>query len=182
MSASANQELVEALKQRYGYRSYEMIPTGEFDSDGWERSTPGPTQYSFAHHPLIESAMAALSAGQATEPVAERGSPCGNDADWVLAMAGALGTDSGILVPIVPSREGFRQLFDEVRRRAAGQVIPEPPAGVEKIMALVDDYTDHFVEVASQKIPFVADVVVLKAKKNGIRTALAGLARVEIRP
>lgn len=47
---------------------------------------------------------------------------------------------------------------------------PEPD--IEKIMALVDDYTDHFVECCQHTAPTMADYVVLKAKKNAIRAAL----------
>jgi hypothetical protein len=37
------------------------------------------------------------------------------DTDWVLAMAEALGTDSGYSVPIVPTAEAFRELFAAIR-------------------------------------------------------------------
>jgi hypothetical protein len=50
--------------------------------------------------------------------------------DWVLAMAGALGSDCGLHVPIVPSVEAFRKLFAEVRAQAA------PAAPAERWQAL----------------------------------------------
>lgn len=40
------------------------------------------------------------------------------DLEWILAMAEALGTNSGLSVPIVPDVEAFRKLFEEVRARA----------------------------------------------------------------
>jgi len=43
------------------------------------------------------------------------------DRDWILAMAAALGTDSGYKVPIVPKPEPFRELFDSLRASAAGE-------------------------------------------------------------
>jgi hypothetical protein len=51
-------------------------------------------------------------------------SPLGRDADWVLAMGEALGMNSGYSVPIVPTPEAFRRLFDAVR---AGHPAPSEP-------------------------------------------------------
>lgn len=39
------------------------------------------------------------------------------DADWIWAIAQALGTDSGFNVPIVPDVEAFRKLFEAVRAK-----------------------------------------------------------------
>jgi len=50
-------------------------------------------------------------------------SPLGRDADWALARAKALGTDSGYSIPIVPSVEAFRELFAAVRSTPEA---PEP--------------------------------------------------------
>lgn len=54
-------------------------------------------------------------------------SPLGRDADWALAMAEALDSDSGYSVPIVPSPDAFRALFAAVR---ATKAAPEPVAPV----------------------------------------------------
>lgn len=62
------------------------------------------------------------AARAADEPPAN---PMGRDADWVLAIGHALGLDSGYKVPIVPKPEVFRELFDEVRRRAS-----QPPTEI----------------------------------------------------
>lgn len=40
------------------------------------------------------------------------------DADWILAMAAALGTDSGYFIPIAPSAAAFQDLFDAIRAEA----------------------------------------------------------------
>lgn len=53
-------DLIESLIQTYGYRSYDMIPTGKVSADGWHESVPGPTKYSFKFHPLIERVISVL--------------------------------------------------------------------------------------------------------------------------
>jgi hypothetical protein len=40
------------------------------------------------------------------------------DQDWILAMVGALGADSGFKVPIVPTVEVFQELFAAIRAQA----------------------------------------------------------------
>ena len=47
------------------------------------------------------------------------------DRDWVLAMAYALGTDSGHDVPIVPKIEPIKALFDAVRATARNDALEE---------------------------------------------------------
>jgi hypothetical protein len=37
------------------------------------------------------------------------------DKDWILAMAAALGANSGFAVPIVPTVEAFKALFHDIR-------------------------------------------------------------------
>jgi hypothetical protein len=45
-------------------------------------------------------------------------SELGRDHDWILAMAAALGTNSGFSVPIVPTKEAFEALFADIRQAA----------------------------------------------------------------
>ena len=70
------------------------------------------------YHRLAESNLRDAIESLSRAPAS---SPLGRDADWALAMAGALGTDSGFSVPIVPSVEAFRMLFDAVRSRAPAE-------------------------------------------------------------
>ncbi len=56
------------------------------------------------------------------------------DRDWILAMAAALGTDSGFHVPIAPTKEAFAQLFAAVRGVAPPR---EPPTAREALAELV---------------------------------------------
>lgn len=37
------------------------------------------------------------------------------DSEWVLAMARALGADSGLTIPIVPDADAFRKLVTAIR-------------------------------------------------------------------
>lgn len=72
---------------------------------------PGQALYDIVQ--MMPAIIAALESAAA--PAVGQGSPFGRDADWVLAMADALGHDSGYNVPIVPEAEPFRKLFAEIR-------------------------------------------------------------------
>lgn len=62
-------------------------------------------------HTLIAGTRQEAAAN--AEPVANR------DIDWILAMSHALGTNSGFNVPIVPTVEQFKILFDAIRKDAS---------------------------------------------------------------
>jgi hypothetical protein len=84
-----------------------------------------------------------------------RPSPAANiqarDTDWVLAMAEALGTDSGYSVPIVPTADAFRELFSAIRstppqQEQSGEAVTYPDAP-ERIWLNLGDCTAE--EIAS---------------------------------
>lgn len=85
---------------------------------GWLRSMP-------AGHclPYFESGQAQKDAQEAAEVLESlAGASSQRDVDWILAMGHALGMDSGIQIPIVPSVERFKELFQAVREQS-----PPPP-------------------------------------------------------
>jgi hypothetical protein len=62
------------------------------------------------------------------------------DKDWILAMADALGMQSGFNVPIVPEPEPFRKLFAEIRAPSVANAAMKWPndyeAGFEHALAI----------------------------------------------
>lgn len=74
-------------------------------------------------HP--DAAAPSLTVGERAEPAA----------DWVLAMAKALGMDSGFRIPIVPDVEAFKDLFAAVRASAVQPATQaEPVAWADEII------------------------------------------------
>jgi hypothetical protein len=91
------------------------LAQSDFDS-------PPEPQSQFDYELIQAAARLRELCGQLTSPATptatasqESSSPHGRDADWALAMAQALGTNSGYSVPIVPDADAFRKLFDAVR-------------------------------------------------------------------
>ena len=79
---------------------------------------------------LIDDIRALLAGYGDTAEGQERGGPvakaeeserelANRDRDWILAMGHALGLDSGFSIPIVPTVEQFKLLFDAVAARGA---------------------------------------------------------------
>lgn len=84
---------------------------------------------------------------------------------WTVAMANALGADSGFAVPLVPDVEAFRRLFRDIRQRLLHSV-SAPPTGAhieasyrapaaqilpadlyrEKLKAVLDIWDDRYKE------------------------------------
>lgn len=64
---------------------------------------------------VVEVDLEVKATQETTGPFAGESASQKRDRDWILAMAAALGTDSGFNVPIVPEAEPFRDLFAAVR-------------------------------------------------------------------
>jgi hypothetical protein len=85
---------------------------------------------------LVNEALSTSPTTPTATASQESSSPLGRDADWALAMAQALGTNSGYSVPIIPDVDAFRKLFDAFRasqESAPGQEAVEPYATFVRI-------------------------------------------------
>jgi hypothetical protein len=58
------------------------------------------------------------------------------DMAWILAIGHALGLDSGYMVPIVPTVEQFKLLFEEVRKRVTHEPSAMQLSSADRLMPL----------------------------------------------
>lgn len=103
------------------------------------------------------------------------------DADWVLAMAQALGTDSGYSVPIAPTPEAFRALFDALRTtQTQGQEAEtNRELGGRDVREIIQELRQEAIELRKKQttlVPFDADYCDMVADQLGDAWERAELA------
>lgn len=117
-----------------------------------------------AEHNALDDAL--IRAGYHAAPPA-----VGRDQDWILAMAASLGTNSGLHVPIVPTKEAFDKLFAAVRESPGRQTGETGKAGSDGAQSIAPS------DVIARRN---ADGCTLKeARDKLIRERAAPLTRVD---
>jgi hypothetical protein len=130
-----------------------FVPLGIYDRLLKKLASPSPVSASAPqsadfsrHHDFLGVG------GESVQPATPRSEPPDRDKDWVLAMAHALGLDSGFEIPIVPEVEVFKRFFASLRS--------ETPAG------------------GTAKVP--DGIVLLPLRKEQVQAALRALGQIGI--
>lgn len=129
------------------FKLYRAALQSQSNTDGWVMVPVEPTnamveaaELDACGRLLADDIADAYSAMLSAAPKAPQqvSNASTRNTDWVLAMAEALGTDSGYSVPIVPTAEAFRELFAAIRstppqqQEQSGEAVALPERDVSK--------------------------------------------------